>query len=68
MLTSITVSLQKMKQKNKSKEGLTAFFFCTILEDKCFPISNTLRKSLQTASASPCRRYMSLIYNLKAVL
>ena len=51
MLISITVNLQKTKQKNKSKEGLTAFFFCTILEDKCFPVSNTLRKSLQTASA-----------------
>ena len=26
-LTSTTVNLQKTKQKNKSKEGLTAFFF-----------------------------------------
>ncbi|EFX58885.1 hypothetical protein HMPREF0851_00957 [Streptococcus sp. M334] len=49
-----------MRQKNKPKEGLTVFFFCTILEDKCLPLSNTLRKSLQTASASPCRRYMLL--------
>ncbi|SIA38715.1 Uncharacterised protein [Mycobacteroides abscessus subsp. abscessus] len=32
MQTSTIVNLQKMKQKNKSKEGLTAFFFCTILE------------------------------------
>ena len=33
---------------------------------------NTLRKSLQTASASPCRidvtDFVSSIYNLKAVL
>ena len=32
MQISITVSLQKMKQKNKPKEGLTAFFFLFILE------------------------------------
>jgi len=34
-------------------------------------ITNTLRKSLQTTSASPCRIYVtdfvSLIYNLKTV-
>jgi len=37
-----------------------------------FDTGNTLRKSLQTASESPCCIYVtdfvSLIYNLKAVL
>ena len=34
MLTSTIVNLQKTKQKNNNpKEGLTAFFFYTILEE-----------------------------------